>query len=157
MKTALFLALFTFVATPAFAQKRNADARHELRARISEAVTTRVATAVGLDAATTAKVKAIVAKHAVILEGYETQMGEARRGLRQLVASRSNDVTALTQASDALLAAVRQHDGERQARQAEIRAAVTPSQFAMLLLETPRIEREVRKEMMSAAGRGDEE
>jgi Spy/CpxP family protein refolding chaperone len=154
----LTVAALLFAATPAFAgPKQNPGARHEMRARVSAEVIKRLATALALNETDTQKLRTINDKWGPQIEAQDQQMAGARRQLRQLVASRSNDLTALKTATDTFLAAREQHQALAEGRQKDARAALTPQQFAMAVLELPRIEKEVLKEMLSAAGKTEEE
>lgn len=143
------------VSSVASARQGGGGLRHEVRARVSEAVVTRVVADLALDPATAARLRAVIARHTPAIEAAEQARAQARRQLKQLLEARSNDMTAFGQASDALLVAHQRHQQLIDARQREVRTVLSPPQFGALLLELPRIERMVRQELMRAAGRGE--
>lgn len=144
----LLLVLFPLAAEAQPAQPAGLRAR--VRAEVRQKVEQRIAAALKLDPATSARLKEIGDRYDDQIAAMQRDSGQARRQLKQLLDQGGGDVATINQLADRMLGNRARIQGLENQRSQAVRQILTPQQYGWLLIAWPRITRAVKVELWRA-------
>jgi Spy/CpxP family protein refolding chaperone len=145
--------LMLLAGAPAFAQTQAApatatsDARAQQRQQFVDQELAQLTTKLGLSGDGANQLKQTFAKYRGQLQPLRQSTGQTAQALRQELAAAKPDSTRLSQLSDQLVANRQQMQSIEQQRTTELKAQLTPEQFAQLLMSRREMGREMHRHM----------
>jgi Spy/CpxP family protein refolding chaperone len=130
------------------ARPDRAARREALRAKVQEARSSRIIEALGLDAATGARLGTVLARHEATMQPIRAQLRVLRGELAALVQSGKASAAEVNPRLDKLEALQRERQAADGRLIAEARGVLTPEQAARLVLVLPRIDRALMRQVM---------
>jgi Spy/CpxP family protein refolding chaperone len=131
MRRMMIPLMLLLAGAPALAQTVSDEARQERAERRVDRLSARL----GLDEATAAKVRATFDKYRAEAQPARKTMWQSRRALREALAAPAPDQTRVAQLNDELTGARHALQAIHAQRMAELKAELTPAQYAKLLVD----------------------
>jgi Spy/CpxP family protein refolding chaperone len=152
MKKMLAILLFPAIA---LAQPDDPALRAKVRDRVRQEVITRLTTMVAMDAQTSQRFRAVLDAVDAQIADRQKDNGAAFRELKQLVDSGHADAAGVDRLADRMCQNREKIAQLETQRAHDVRQVLTPVQYGQLILATPKIQKEVRKEMWKAMAHGE--
>lgn len=125
--------------------------RAKLREKVRQMRNARIAAVLDLDEATSAKLFAVFDRYDELIFPLKAEVGKARREVRRLLDDGTSDDAQLNKLFDRIEAARIELERLQHELIVEIRKVLTPRQVAALIVALPEIERDIEKEIRTAA------
>ncbi len=149
-KRMALLSMLLALAAPAAAKP--GDLRDRVREKIKVLRVTRLVEALDLDEKTATRLMPMVNKAYDDIGEVARDAGEARRTLRRLLDTATNDVPQINALVDRLVADKLRMDQIENELFRDVRKVLAPAQVGRLVLVLPEINREIQQQIRRAAG-----
>ena len=137
------------LSLPAAAQPA-AGKRAEVRREVTDFLMQRLTQELALDAPTAAQVRQIWDRYQTQIDGVHREMGMAMKELKVQLAAPTPDDARLTQLADLIHADRLKAQELDSQRVGDLRRVLTPVQFAKAIVISPKLKREVQRQIMQA-------
>ena len=152
--TSMILCGALALSLPAAAQPGDGQKRAQVRQRITEFAMQQITQQLALDAPTAQRFRAVAEKYEPQIIGLHREVGMAMKELKAQLAAAQPDEAKLSQLADTIVNDRSKVQALEAQRTTENRRALTPTQFAKLVVVWPQINRQIKLEMYKAMHNG---